>query len=203
MSLSFGIVDDRPVFMDAEDDSYFLLEAEDEARFLDELRRGGADPHIHAGHWEVIEQARPPAIARSDLEGSPPLPSWWLRDVLRVARLLRNARCAVHRQPIAATLAALASRSFSEGEDLLIERLRRFTAARRLVPIAPHCLMDSLALLHFLPPSPKLLLVFGVKLDPFGAHCWVQRDDVLLNDSKDLVAPFQPVRVVRCASATR
>jgi len=58
---------------------------------------------------------------------------------------------------------------------------------RRLRPFYPRnylCLFDSLALLEFLAiwgiyPS----LVFGVIVDPFLAHCWVQYDNAVLCDT--------------------
>lgn len=45
------------------------------------------------------------------------------------------------------------------------------------------------------------MLVFGVKLDPFSAHCWVQIGDLLLNDRADQVARFRCVRVLTCSAA--
>jgi hypothetical protein len=58
-------------------------------------------------------------------------------------------------------------------------------------------LFDSLALVHFLRGfgfHPQW--VFGVKLDPFGAHCWVQQDGGLLNDELDRTTLFTPIMVV-------
>jgi hypothetical protein len=45
-------------------------------------------------------------------------------------------------------------------------------------------------------------LVFGAKLNPFAAHCWVQLEDVVLNDRTDNVAVFTPVGVIRCSADT-
>lgn len=39
-------------------------------------------------------------------------------------------------------------------------------------------------------------LVFGVKLRPFEAHCWVELDDAAVNDRIDLVQTYSPVLVV-------
>lgn len=44
-------------------------------------------------------------------------------------------------------------------------------------------------------------LVFGVKLDPFAAHCWVERGDVLLNDRPERVERFAPIRTIECTPA--
>jgi hypothetical protein len=59
------------------------------------------------------------------------------------------------------------------------------------------CLLDSLTLTHFLArygvfPS----WIFGVKTDPFYAHCWVQQGDFVFNDSPDFIKGFSPILVV-------
>lgn len=73
----------------------------------------------------------------------------------------------------------------------------RFRAARRLVPVATNCLTDSVALAAFLRRRKiGCDLVFGVKLDPFAAHCWLQTDEAVLNDAADKVAAFTPIMVV-------
>jgi hypothetical protein len=35
-----------------------------------------------------------------------------------------------------------------------------------------------------------------VKLEPFGAHCWIQDDDTVLNDTVEVVRQYTPVLVV-------
>lgn len=73
----------------------------------------------------------------------------------------------------------------------------RFRRARRLIPFAPNCLTDSLALSAFLARRRVAhQLVFGVKLDPFAAHCWLQCDDLVLNDAVDRVASFVPIKAI-------
>jgi hypothetical protein len=39
-------------------------------------------------------------------------------------------------------------------------------------------------------------LVFAVRLDPFAAHCWLQHDELVLNDAVDRVGAFTPVLVL-------
>jgi Transglutaminase-like superfamily len=59
------------------------------------------------------------------------------------------------------------------------------------------CLLDSLTLLHFLARYrifPQW--VFGVKADPFYAHCWVQQGDFVFNDTPAYVRGFTPILVV-------
>lgn len=56
------------------------------------------------------------------------------------------------------------------------------------------CLLDSLVLLellahHGLYPT----WVFGVRLSPFGAHCWVQHGDVVWNDTPEHASSYTPI----------
>lgn len=59
------------------------------------------------------------------------------------------------------------------------------------------CLFHSLTLLLFLRRlgiHPRW--VFGVRKAPFGAHCWLQDGETVLNDSVARVAMFAPIMVV-------
>jgi len=59
------------------------------------------------------------------------------------------------------------------------------------------CLSDSLAFLSICYASglsPRL--VFGVRTTPFAAHCWVQVDDLVLNDRLEHVRLFTPILVI-------
>jgi hypothetical protein len=59
------------------------------------------------------------------------------------------------------------------------------------------CLLDSLTLTHFLARYGVFpTWVFGVKTDPFYAHCWVQQGDFVFNDSPDFIKGFSPILVV-------
>lgn len=71
----------------------------------------------------------------------------------------------------------------------------------RLRPFAltthDRCLHDSLALIHFLTTRGLIAQwVIGVRLRPFGAHSWVQRGSVVLNDQPDHVRAYEPILVV-------
>lgn len=68
--------------------------------------------------------------------------------------------------------------------EKLVYLSRIFAILRPLYPRSYLCLFDCLALLEFLAywrqfPS----WVFGVAIDPFDAHCWVQHDGVVFCDT--------------------
>ncbi len=79
-----------------------------------------------------------------------------------------------------------------------VDALRTHTAIyRKLRPWYPRgylCLYDGLALIEFLARRQLFpAWVFGVQAQPFGAHCWVQQGDVLLNESTEYAGQFTPI----------
>jgi hypothetical protein len=202
-SLSFGIVNGRAVFMDLSDDSYFLIDDEAEADFLNLLKNGRRRSREHAlalgqGIGEAA-QAHCNLPPRSLLDEAGRTRSAPLRDIARITLILLKTRRALARVPIAKIIGAppRPQRSAARLPAPDIEKATLFLAARRLAPIAPNCLLDSLALLDWLGAVAEgCSLVFGVKLDPFAAHCWVQNDNLILNDRAEFVSLFTPVRVV-------
>lgn len=63
-----------------------------------------------------------------------------------------------------------------------------------LVTTHEACRFRSLALIRFLSlfgvPADW---VFGVRLSPFGAHCWVEHDGMILNDHADNTFEYTPI----------
>jgi Transglutaminase-like superfamily len=200
--ISFGLVDGRPVFMDILSDSYFRLDGAAEAKFMASLsgRKRDSGPAL-----EQAEAAACPRAERSALDEPSSAPR--LADLVQVWRLVRAARSAIGRQPIADVLGPLTQwdggPSGPGGGTPILELARRFAAARRLIAAGGNCLSNSLALLEWLGRHNEgAALIFGVKLDPFAAHCWVQSGVLLLNDLVERTERFTPVRVVECKPAT-
>ncbi len=70
----------------------------------------------------------------------------------------------------------------------------RFSRILPWLPIEGACLIRSALLVRYL--SLKGLhadWVFGVRMWPFSAHCWVQIDDVCLNDDPERLIGFSPI----------
>ncbi len=71
---------------------------------------------------------------------------------------------------------------------------RGFADARTLVPTSRLCVPDSLALaLCLWRRGIAADIYFGVQLDPFLAHAWVQQDGVVLSDPLNIVADYRAV----------
>lgn len=72
-----------------------------------------------------------------------------------------------------------------------------FECAERLTVERDRCLLRSLALQSFLARYGHVsALVFGVRLHPFRAHCWLQQDATVLNDTIEVIGSFQALRTV-------
>jgi hypothetical protein len=90
----------------------------------------------------------------------------------------------------------------AEARPLEISRLRELVHTyTRLRPIffaaRDACLFESLVMLSFLSHyGIHADWVFGVRLRPWLAHCWLQRDGVVLSDTLDHVNMFTPIMVV-------
>lgn len=79
----------------------------------------------------------------------------------------------------------------------VISLAQAYARQRRRLPFHQVCLADSVALHRLLSSRGKpSTLVIGVRLDPFAAHCWLQSDTVVLNDSCDTVSRFTPILAI-------
>lgn len=78
-----------------------------------------------------------------------------------------------------------------------IEAGRRFWTLLPYLPIEGECLVRSALLMRFLRGAGlDADWVFGVRLHPFAAHCWVQVNDVCLNDDVERLSAYAPIMVV-------
>jgi Transglutaminase-like superfamily len=71
---------------------------------------------------------------------------------------------------------------------------RQAYLARALFPGAARCLPNSMLLLELLALNGLgARWVFGVRTFPFAAHCWVEHEGVILNDTVDHVRWYTPI----------
>ena len=123
-------------------------------------------------------------------------------DLRRFALAWARARSSLAMRPIHSIVAGVRARKAHQlqaahGSDPQRERalLMTFVHLRPLFyTVRRACLLDSLTLVHFLAASgayPEW--VFGVRTAPFDAHCWVQRGEVLFNDTPDRVRQYSPI----------
>ncbi len=129
---------------------------------------------------------RPPTMSKAAGQSRLPAP-------LRRSAILKILR----RDGFARIINELRARKRHTGDarhSFIEARAAEFQAARCLFPAPPNCLPDSLALLDYLYNQGVVAdLVIGVRMAPYGAHCWVQTREALLNEAVDYAASFTPI----------
>lgn len=128
------------------------------------------------------------------------------RCLFQFLRSASSAAFSLRARPLLTVVRAVIARRAAfarHAEQLLpMDRVRRTVAVyERLRPLLftsnDKCLFDSLALVNFLAYQrifPRW--VIGVTTGPFGAHSWVQSDQIVLNDLHEHVRRFTPILVV-------
>jgi hypothetical protein len=205
--LSFGLYGERAVFLDAAQDRYFCISPELNSVFLDLARDGPPDD---AGVQRLLDSGIltrgdgvgkiaavkvPPATA--SLVATPAalafgsLSLWTAAERLWIVGALRT-------RPLSTFLDAANANALYERtpkyDDEIAEMVTHFLASNRLLKEQGRCLSTSIALRRRLQRSGhRAALVFGVRLFPFEAHCWLQRGVTVLNDHHEFVGQFTPV----------
>lgn len=124
------------------------------------------------------------------------------RDVVRFVSSCIVATYRLKVCTIEATVARLQRRKhLRAAQHTSATRVRRLVSLyRRLRPLYPRdflCLFDSLSLIEFLAKYrcyPNM--IFAVRLDPWYAHCWVQYEDLALNQDSDDAHTYLPLMSV-------
>lgn len=160
------------------------------------------EPHTAIGSRRSIK----PAI-RSAMEAPLPTRRPCLFELLEVLAIVLRTRVALKLSTLKAVLDGLGADQHTQPAQatpsavLLEHRLSDAAAvyrrARLYVPVDMCCLLDSVAMAKFLRKRQlHAHVVFGVAIDPFSAHCWLQAEDIVLNDTVGNVNSHTPIRVV-------
>lgn len=210
-------IGDDVVFLDISRDRYFRLPSGLERAFLRFMDGGQLEPQslealVQRGVLlpdPVSEQQRvwaeAPCPVCSAMEMPSPPVRVDLRTVADVLLTTLRARWDLCTKPLEAILSELGpivegpAKAPSHGADApyLFDCAAQFRRARLYAPVAMRCLIDSIAMTRFLRRRGlSAQIVFGVALNPFSAHCWVQSGDVVLNDSIGNVNAHTVIRVV-------
>ncbi|MCD9098126.1 lasso peptide biosynthesis B2 protein [Luteimonas fraxinea] len=213
--ISYCQVGSRLVFLDISRDRYFRLGKDLETALLAYFS-GGAPDETCVG--QLIQKGVLAEKFGSSTERRPlaPLPSQSAMEMaeigtrthvvefLEVFLLVIHTRIRLRMTTLESVLddyvrseeiAGTPARCSMESTAQLLTTSAAFRRARLFVPVKMRCLVDSIALTRFLRRRRlRTRLVFGVALDPFSAHCWVQARDLVLNDT---------VGNVRCHTAIR
>jgi hypothetical protein len=209
-SVGFCEVGGEPVFLDLSRDRYFGLSGEDRAAF-ERLRAGEQNDSAamtrlvatgllrRCDGLTTIEPASTDVPDR-DLSAASD-GSFSLRMAASAALALRRARRAMRPDRIGETIAkARRQRAAIDTQHLErdAEAVAVAYAANRWIDAIPQrCLIDALALDHILLSRRlRSQLVFGVRLSPFRAHCWLQTSATVLTGTAAEARNFTPILVV-------
>ncbi len=162
-----------------------------------------SDPHVGKPAIPVSAVRATRSLVELDLDARPRTGAALL---WRFGRSYLQAQLSLKLRPIQAIVETVRNRKTARAAGGLREadtvRLRALVSAfTRLRPLfytlRSACLLDSLTMVHFLGAEgihPDW--VFGVKTEPFDAHCWVQHGEIVLNDAPDRVRQYSPILVV-------
>lgn len=209
---SFCIVADRAVFLDLERDRYLCV-GEEVSNALSRLNRDGkanaADiPRLEAlvargllieSDQEWKPSGRPVPRAHRSLV-SEPLGEVRIGGVVSALRHQLSSELSLRTTSLAELLRRIRTRkTHSVGEPRAsAERVAQdFLHLNRIVSGNGRCLARSLAVVNRLASFniyPEL--VFGVRLYPFTAHCWVEATGCVLTDHHERTAHFTPILAV-------
>ena len=217
----FGRRGDSLVFLDLRHDDYFLVNGRSGAALLALLANPGqgASPEVANALAELV-QGGLLTTDQSNARELQPTQVELAMEALLDEQCPDDARVQLRHVVgfmISCTIAAYRLR-FNRIEDIVtavadrkraafgqrtddVARARRlmavFARLRSFFPRDYLCLYDSLALIEFLArydvhPS----WIFGVALEPWGAHCWVQDDQFVFNEGVEEAARFTPVMAI-------
>lgn len=213
--VSFCIVNERCLFLDLDADRYFGLPPDADAAFQELVRRGRLENGREAA---LMPLTKPGILLQQD--GDTDIAPTSALPVDEGAADPRRGRCSAHacasaivahmragallkRRPLKAIVSRIADRKRANGSaarhrNLCYEEIASaFDHANRLVSANERCLQRSLAVMLMVNRRRGAAnLVFGVRANPFMAHCWVQSEDQVLTDEADYVRTFTPILVV-------
>ncbi len=208
------VCDDRPIFLDIKADRYFCLPFAIEGSFL-RIGRGEAEPGDREALGGLISRGllvdddRTRALLEAPAIASPTrdliiesAPGARPSDVMRAAISEAVAGLLLWRLPLSAVLARAGRprRQEPRGSDRDLRARRIASAWARpslLLRATDRCLVRAIAL-HRLCKRAGIpaQLIFGVRINPFGAHCWVQLGDAVLVGEYEQVRLFTPIMAV-------
>lgn len=217
--LSYCEVDGGLVFLDLEADRYFRLAdrfSRALAAALGGERQSGTDVEALVAKRILVQSPAafpyPPDApitvpTRSALEQRNSTPRLHVLTVLEATALVFSTQMQLRNRRLARILGSLVAyrdrmtagrlSTVATPTAQLLATTARFRQSRAYVPIEPCCLLDSIAMVRFLARRRiPAAITFGVTLDPFAAHCWVQSGDWVLNDTVGNVVAHTPIRRV-------
>lgn len=209
-NVSFCWVGPVPYFLDLEADKYFRLSGDSVDQFGRLARGDCIDPA------EAMHLAAAGAIVPTDGPTAPfptlPKPDY-SRSIIEeasassraiLARTVYDTACAsiaLRVNPFSAVLEGLRTAKRRAPGRLSFEVVEHIMSAYRTLDLflspEARCIARSTAMARSLVRhGSDFEFVIGVRSGPFGAHCWLGKGDLVLNDRLDKVRDFSPILVI-------
>ena len=212
--VSFGLLGERAVALDLDADRYLLI-APAEAAVLASLSAHGGNSN-RAGCAAKIEslQRRRLIVSGDGKAVAPIVADALLHSALEAASACRRvplievagfrARAGLHLRLLGLKSTVTRWRRLrtryhqrertNDVSDAAASIAQAYARARVFLPARRLCVPDSFALASLLwRRGIDADVYFGVRLNPFMAHAWVQRGDLLLSDRLNTIADYSPV----------
>jgi Transglutaminase-like superfamily len=207
--LSFCRVGEQFVFLDISYGRYFVLSGANNATFADWLAgqkvQSDAQNQLLASGIFIRSEASDELNQGVNID----IPEMCLshsavaemRMTLRAVVELRRAKASVKRDKLPDIIAALRLEPSPTSAISAFRVAERVSAALqragRIISTRDACLAKSISAMRMLSGfDSSAKLVFGVRLHPFMAHCWVQNEYGLITDHFDHVESFTPILVI-------
>lgn len=192
-------IDGTLIFLDIARDRYFQLTDRENHDMLGQIQLAGL-PTSHQPASLPPPSALMWAKRTSDAIGKG---DFNLGEVARALWVQRRVERRLKAQGFGPTLCHLCQLLNSRHSDMPVSA----DAARRVISAFDHvglirtaadrCLPRSIALAICLASrGVSVQLVIGVKIAPFGAHCWVQAGDEVLNETVEEALRYQPILAI-------
>lgn len=188
----------RLVFLDLAQDRYFMLADNSDRQLRDRLASEGRarwhqpDAWPRPADWSVPRHSSP-AIGTGTFRLAEVAAAMWTQRRIERRLAARSFRDILTEFGVLRDRRTRSAARRSSGEAVIAA----FEQARLLRTAADRCLARSLALaLRLAARGETAHVVLGVRLAPFGAHCWAQQGDVVLSDSVEEVTRYTPILVV-------
>lgn len=211
--LSWCLCGEQVVFLDLARDRYFRLSREDDRHFQNWSGKGcpnteSADRLVKARVLVLSESATPPAAMTQvpapsiDLADEAGPGARWI-DVAQALVAQRRAHKLVRRGRLPEALAAIAADpSAATAPNPVADATVRKVAATFASTIlgfhkVDQCLPRALAAQAMCRAANVLpTIVFGVRLEPFAAHCWLQWGPAVVVGDLEQARMFTPILAV-------
>ncbi len=190
------------VLLDLSTDGYFLVPDCAQVRVDGGSLRAPMDLMLDLAANELL-QSGAPSVRRSP---PPPIPLRRLPDVeagrpsaVDIATFAMLWADTARRKPTLQSLARQVSGRRGRRDDLdaIAARVRLFLQLLPYAPAVGACLFQAELLLRFLNAADlDADWVFGVRVWPFLAHCWLQVDEHCVSQSPDTLTIYRPIMAI-------